>query len=221
MSFTAQDLTDDKEIRDLLYADGPYLDVYLGEMEEVESTDKTTIEVAGTPRRVMSVWLATDTKFEGTNYFTNYSQDSFPDNEITLESSLPEINTDVVVAYYTECATCRWDSARKRGRGNSCAVCGGVGMTITEGTALSIPIQKVANRYSDNMEVTGESTTGNIVLRIKAEHEAMLRAAIKLEFNGKELVIISDKKTGRLSIEELYSLGVLSELRVSFTYQKF
>lgn len=69
---------------------------YLQGGEVVTSTDVDTVEVAAPIRQVLGVWLATDTQRHGTNYATT---NQFSDSTITLDTSLPAANTEVIVDY--------------------------------------------------------------------------------------------------------------------------
>ena len=69
---------------------------YLQGGEVVTSTDADTVEVAAPIRQVTGVWLATDTRREGTNYATT---NQFSGSTVTLDTSLPAANTEVIVDY--------------------------------------------------------------------------------------------------------------------------
>lgn len=69
---------------------------YLQGGEVVTSTDADTVEVAAPIRQVLGVWLASDTQRQGTNYATT---NQFSGSTITLDTSLPAANTEVIVDY--------------------------------------------------------------------------------------------------------------------------
>jgi hypothetical protein len=69
---------------------------YLQGDEAAISTDADTVEVSAPIRQVLGVWLAADTRREGTNYATT---NQFVGSTITLDEPLPDANTAVVVDY--------------------------------------------------------------------------------------------------------------------------
>lgn len=69
---------------------------YLQGGEVVTSTDADTVEVAAPIRQVLGVWLAADTGRQGTNYATT---NQISGSTITLDTSLPAANTEVIVDY--------------------------------------------------------------------------------------------------------------------------
>jgi Zn finger protein HypA/HybF involved in hydrogenase expression len=220
MGWTAADLAIAKEIRDVFFTSAPTLSVYIGAREAVTSTDATHVTVANVVRKVLGVWLATDTTFIGTNYYSDPKHEDFAAKVITLDSALPGAKTAVVVLYYSDCPTCEWDATRKKSRVTQCATCSGAGMTLADGTAVSIPAEKVRQGgASEPTEVTGETVKGNIVLRLKSEHEAIIRMAKRLVFDGRDLVIPESPKS--LKIEPMYNLGVESVIKVYAEYTKY
>lgn len=69
---------------------------YLQGGETATSTDADTVTVSAPIRQVLGVWLATDTLRQGTNYATT---NQISGSTITLDTSLPAANTEVIVDY--------------------------------------------------------------------------------------------------------------------------
>jgi hypothetical protein len=207
-------------IRDLIYANAPILSVYPGAVETKTSTDTTHVTVDNTVRRVMSVWLATDTGYTGTNYYADPKEENFSGAVITLDSALPAANTSVNVAYYQDCTACEWDDLQKASRDSDCAICDGLGMALALGTAVSVPVKRYREgRPTEGTQAIGEIAEGVVLLTMNADYQNLLRAAIQLEWEGKELVIHEDL-TGNLSIKGLYNgAGVSTAIRVRTEYK--
>lgn len=204
LAFTDDDKAMLKAIRDLRYG-GPSLTVYLGEMEIVTSTDKTTVAVANTVRKVMGVWLASDADYEGVNYYADPKARNFTGDTITLDQELPFTNTEVRVAYYSDCASCEWNEETLTSRDSQCSACGGAGMLLSLGDAVSIPIKRLSRgMLIEDMGMTGEEASGVVAFRAKSEHENMLRAAIQLEFNDRKL---NTPEEGDVSIDREYGIS--------------
>ena len=219
--WTEDDLALANEIRDVFFQSAPTLSVYIGQTVTVTSTDTTHITVANNIRRVLGVWLKTDTTFIGTNYYADPKKENFTGKAITLDSALPAAATQVVVSYYSDCPTCEWDATRKKSRVLQCAACDGTGMVLTDGTAIAVPAEKVRQGgASEPQEVTGETTRGSIVLRLKSEHEGILKIAKRLVFDGEDIVIQESPK-GVLRIEPMICLGVKNVVKVYAEYVKY
>ncbi len=187
LSFSATDITNLKAIRDLLYQTAPALSVYIGALATATTVDTLHVTVANTIRKVASVWLSTDTTFVGTNYYADSGLDNWTAKTILLDSALPSGGI-AKVAYYSDCATCGWDAIGKTGRNPLCATCGGTGMTLSLGTALSVPIKRLkAGKLTETTQILGEQLSGIISFRTKVEYENALRAAIRIEYNGRIL----------------------------------
>lgn len=188
LSFTATDITTLKAIRDILYQATPALSVYVGSLETATTVDTTHVTVANTIRKVASVWLSTDTTFTGTNYYADSGLDNWTSKTILLDSALPSISSVAKVAYYSDCAVCGWDAIGKTGRDPLCTTCGGTGMTLSSGTAISVPIKRLkAGKLTETTQVLGEQLSGIISFRAKIEYENLLRAGIKIEYIGRVL----------------------------------
>lgn len=209
-----------KRYRDLLYTATPTLSVYPGSMETKTSDSTTQVTVDNTVRRVMSVWLATDTGYTGTNYYADPKAENFTGAVITLDSALPSATTSVDVAYYQECATCGWDDLQKTGRDAACATCSGLGMTLALGTAVSVPVKRLKKgNPAEGVEAVGEIPTGVVGLIMNSDYETLLRVAIQIEWEGKELVIHEDL-TGNMSIRSMYNAtGEDAVIRVMTEYK--
>ena len=218
MNFSASDLAKLKSIRDILYDNTPTISVYPGSMETVTSDTDTQVTVANTVRRVMSVWLATDTGYTGTNYYADPKAENFTGSVITLDSALPDANTSVQVAYYYDCPVCGWDDESKAGWDSECTTCNGVGMVLAEGSAVSVPVKlRPDHRVAEDRGMTGSMTTGLLAFRIQAKYEALLRAAIKIMYGGRE-VKVADSGTGVAFGDHSDAGGVISEVSVSMEY---
>lgn len=220
MAFTTADKTTFESIRDILFADAPQLSVYPGSMEELAATSTTTVTVANDVRKVMSVWLASDTGYTGTNYYADPKAENFTGKVITLDSALPKATITVNVAYYAECATCGWDDMQKAGRDSSCATCDGLGMTLALGSATSVPVKRLRRGAPrEGTQAIGEIPEGVVLLTMSSDYEALLRAAIQIEWEGKELVIFEDL-TGNMSIRRMYNAtGEYTVIRVMTEYK--
>lgn len=221
MSFTSADKTKFEAISDLLLGNAPNLSVYLGSMETVTSDDTTHVTVANTVRKVKSVWLASDTTFVGTNYYADPQAQNFSAKTITLDSALPEATTSVKVAYYSDCATCGWDSIRREARDSNCATCGGLGMALSEGSAQSVAVKRLSSgMYAERLGFTGIEAEGLVIFKTKEQYENMLKAAIRMTFEGKELVVY-DSDVGDFQIRRLYDAGGESTvIRVLTRYER-
>ena len=219
--WTADDLAIMNVVRDALAQSASTLSIYIGQTEAVTSTDTTHITVANNVRRVLGVWLKTDTTFIGTNYYADPKNEHFTGKAITLDSALGAAKTQVVVSYYSDCPTCEWDATRKKSRVLQCATCEGLGMVLADGTAIVVPAEKVRQGgASEPQEVTGETTRGSIVLRLKSEHEGILKIAKRLVFDGEDIVIQESPK-GLLKIEPMICLGVKNVLKVYAEYVQY
>jgi len=221
MSFTSADKTVMEALADLLLANTPDLSVYIGSMETVTSDDTTHVTVANTVRKVKSVWLASDTTYVGTNYYADPQAQNFTAKVITLDSVLPDASTSVFVAYYSDCATCGWDSTRREARDSNCATCGGVGMTLAEGSAQSVPVKRMSSgMIAERMGMTGVEAEGLVIFKSKEQYEAMLKAAIRMTFEDKELVVY-DSDVGDFQIRRLYDAGgECTAIRVLTRYER-
>lgn len=220
MRFSRDDKVKMKRIRDLLFANAPVLSVYPGAVETKTSTDTTHVTVDNTVRRVMSVWLATDTGYVGTNYYADPKTENFTGAIITLDSALPEATTSVNVAYYADCADCGWDDRQKASRDSDCATCDGLGMTLALGSAVSVPAKRYREgKPTEGTQAIGEIPEGVVLLTMNSDYANLLRAAIQLEWESKELVIHEDP-TGNLSIKGMYDgAGVNTVIRVRTEYK--
>ncbi len=220
MLFSRESKAKFERIRDLIYADAPTLSVYPGDVETKTSTDTTHVTVDNTVRRVMSVWLATDTGYIGDNYYADPKEENFTGAIITLDSALPTATTSVNVAYYADCPDCGWDDLQKASRDSDCTTCDGLGMTLALGTAVSVSVKRYRQgRPTEGTQAIGEIPEGIVLLTMKSEYANLLRAAIQLEWEGKELVIHEDL-TGNLSIRKLYNAaGEGTVIRVATEYQ--
>lgn len=220
LTFSAADKTKMEAIRDLIYANAPVLSVYPGAMETKTSDSATQVTVNNTVRKVMSVWLASDTGYTGDNYYADPKAENFTGKVITLDSALPGASTSVNVAYYADCATCGWDDLQKAGRDSACATCDGLGMTLALGTATSVSVKRLKRGApAEGTEAIGEIPEGVILLTMNADYENLLRAAIQIEWEGKELVIYEDL-TGDMSIRRLYNgAGISTAIRVMTVYK--
>jgi hypothetical protein len=209
-----------KRYRDLLYTAAPVLSVYPGAVEAQDSDSTTQVTVTDTVRRVMSVWLVTDAGYTGTNYYADPKAENFTGSVITLDSALPTSSTPVNVAYYADCPACGWDAQQKAGRDSACATCDGLGMTLALGTAVSVPVKRLKKgEPSEGTVAIGEIPEGVVLLTMSADYENLLKAAIQLEWEGKELVIHEDP-TGNLSIRRMYNgAGVSTVIRVMTEYK--
>ena len=196
-----------KLIRDLIYDNAPAMSVYPGTMEAAISSDTTTVVVDHTVRKVMSVWLTGDTKYTGTNYYADPKSDNFSGTTITLDSALPGTTTSVNVAYYQDCTVCGWDASAKAARDSDCATCDGTGMTLAIGTAISVPVKRIPlGMQSEATEAVGEQSTGSVTLTASEDYEKLIRAAIRIEFEGKKLVIQEDP-SGDMRIRKMYNVA--------------
>lgn len=215
LTFTAADKAKMVLIRDLIYANAPSLSVYPGAMETKTSDNVTQVTVTNDVRKVMSVWLASDTGYTGDNYYADPKAENFSGKAITLDSALPGASTSVNVAYYAECATCGWDDLQKTGRDSACATCDGLGMSLALGTATTVSVKRLKRGAPrEGTEAIGEIPEGVILLTMNADYESLLKAAIQIEWEGKELVIYEDP-TGNLSIRRMYNAaGVSTAIRV-------
>ena len=220
LTFTTADKTKMAAIRDLIYANAPILSVYPGAMETKTSTDTTHVTVDNTVRRVMSVWLATDTGFTGEDYYADPKEENFTGAIITLDSALPGANTSVNVAYYADCPDCGWDNQQKASRDSDCATCDGLGMTLALGTAVSVPVKRYREgKPTEGTQAIGEIPEGVVLLTMNSDYANLLRAAIQLEWEDKELVTHEDP-TGDLSIKGLYNAaGISTAIRVRTEYK--
>lgn len=219
--FTEDDIDLAKEIRDVFFDVAPTLSIYVGATETKTSTDATHVTVSNTVRKVLGVWLKTDTTYTGTNYYADPKAENFTGKIITLDSALPSATTQVVVIYYSDCPDCEWDSSRKASKVSQCPTCKTLGMILADGTPLSVPVEKVKQGgASEPQEVSGEATIGKVVLRLKSEHENVLRVAKRLVFAGRDLVIQESPK-GLLRIEPMYFLGNKIVIKAYCEYKKF
>lgn len=205
MIFTVDDKAKLKAIRNLSFANTPALSVYLGAMELVTSTDKTTVTVANTVRKVMSVWLTDDPDYEGVNYYANPKARNFTDKTITLDTELPITHTNLRVAYYSDCPDCEWNEETLSSRNSQCSACNGKGMTLSLGDAVSVPVIRLSRgMLMKTMGMSGEEASGIVAFRAKAEHENMICAAIKMVFNELELQTVEE---GEVSIDREYGIS--------------
>ncbi len=210
--------------RDEMYDLGPLLDVYLGAMETKTSDNTLQVTVDNTVRRVMSVWLATDTSFEGTNYYGEPKADDFVAVDtavIPLDTALPGASTSVVVAYYQDCPACGWDPDFRAARDPDCQTCDGTGMTIGLGSATQINVKRIPKGgYREPDSAFGEETEGKVVLNAKGEHVAMLKAAIRLVFDGQRLIPYEDQRGATKLTHKSNIGGVSSAVRVETKYEE-
>jgi hypothetical protein len=93
-------------------------------------------------------------------------------------------------------------------------------MTLALGTAVSVPVKRLKRGSpAEGVEAVGEIPTGAVGLIMNSDYETLLRAAIQLEWEGKELVIHEDA-TGNMSIRSMYNLtGEDSVIRVMTEYK--
>lgn len=209
--------------RNEMYDLGPTLDVYLGSMETKTSDNTTQVTVDNVVRKVMSVWLATDTSFEGTNYYAEPKADDFVNVDvkvIPLDTVLPGAATSVVVAYYQDCPVCGWDPDMRAARDPGCATCGGTGMVLALGSPTIIPVKRIPKGgYKEGDSAFGEETEGKVVINAKGEHVTMLKAAIRLVFDDQLLIPYEDQR-GAMKITHKTNLGgVNSAVRVETKYE--
>lgn len=221
MSFTTADKTKFEALADRLLANAPDLSVYIGTMETVTSDDTTHVTVANTVRKVLSVWLASDTIYVGTNYYADPQAQNFLSKTITLDSALPGVSTSVNVAYYSDCATCGWDSTRREARDSNCATCGGLGMTLSEGSAQAVSVKRMSSgMLAERMSMTGIEAQGLVILKAKEQHENMIKAAIRMTFEDKELVTFGSD-VGDFQIRRLYNgAGEVTVIRILTRYER-
>lgn len=221
MRFNAVDKRKMEAIADLLMVGVPDLSVYLGEMEVATSSDTTHVTVSNTVRKVMSVWLESDSNYTGTNYYADPQAQNFTSATITLDSALPSATTDLNVAYYSDCATCGWDSIRREARDSNCATCGGLGMTLSEGTAQLVPVKRMrSGMLAERMGLTGIEAAGLVILKAKEQYENMIKAALKMTFEGNELVTFGSD-VGDFQIRRLYNAGGESTMiRILTRYER-
>ena len=77
----------------MLYTGAPTLSVYPGAVESQTSDTTTQVTVTNTIRRVLSVWLASDTGYIGINYYDDPKDDSdYVESDssiIALDTALP------------------------------------------------------------------------------------------------------------------------------------
>lgn len=194
---------------DLLYTGAPILSVYPGAVEAVTSDSTTQVTVANTIRRVVSVWLATDTGYIGINYYNDPKDDAdyleSDSSIITLDTALPNATEAVNVAYFEDCADCGFDPSSKSSRDSACTTCSGTGMTLADGTAISVPVKRqLAGVRREGVEALGEEPEGIVILHAKSEHENLIRAAIRMDFDGKQLRVQEDL-SGDMRIRKKYN----------------
>ena len=159
--------------RDMLYTGAPTLSVYPGAVESQTADDTTQVTVDNVVRRVMSVWLATDARYTGINYYADPKDDSdylTADSKIiTLDTALPNATEAVVVAYFADCADCGFDPMTKSAIDSTCTTCSGTGMTLADGTAVSVPIKRQpSGMRSEGVESLGEEPQGVVIFNAKA-----------------------------------------------------
>ncbi len=198
-----------KAYRDLLYTGTPTLNVYPGAMESQTSDTALQVTVTNTIRRVMSVWLASDTGYVGVNYYADPKDDSdyltSDSSIITLGTALPNAAEAVNVAYYADCADCGFDPMTKSAVDSDCTTCGGTGMTLADGTAISVPVKRqLAGVRREGVESFGEEPQGTVILHAKSEHENLIRVAIRMDFDDKQLRVQEDPN-GDMRIRRKYN----------------
>lgn len=194
---------------DLLYTGAPVLSVYPGAVESQTSDTVLQVTVTNTIRRVVSVWLASDTGYIGINYYDDPKDDSdyltSDSSIITLDTALPNATEAVVVAYYADCATCGFDPMTKSAIDSDCTTCSGTGMTLADGTAISVPVKRqVVGSRREGIESLGEEPEGTVILHAKSEHENLIRAAIRMDFDDKQLRVQEDPN-GDMRIRRKYN----------------
>lgn len=223
MNITTADKATLLTYRDEMYDLGPTLDVYLGSMETKTSDNTLQVTVDNTVRKVMSVWLASDTSFEGTNYYAEPKADDFVDVDtaiIPLDTALPGASTSVVVAYYQTCPACGWDPDTRASRDPDCPTCDGTGMVLALGSATQINVKRIPKGgYKEGDSAFGEETEGKVVFDAKGEHVTMLKAAIRLVFDDQRLIPYEDQR-GVMKLAHKSNLGgVSSAVRVETKYE--
>jgi len=219
MLFTSDDKTQFGEYRDLLYANAPAISVYPGAVESQTSDTTLQVTVTNNIRRVMSVWLASDTGYTGTNYYADPKDDAsyltVDSKIIALDTALPGASTAVNVAYYQDCAACGFDPMTKSAIDSNCQTCGGTGMTLADGTAVSVPIKRIPQGMrGEGVQPLGEEPEGTVIFNTKSEYENLLRAAVRIDFEGKKLRVQEDSN-GEMRIRRKYNLaGACTAIRV-------
>lgn len=196
-------------IRDIVYNVGPILSVYPGVVESQTSDTTLQVTVTNTIRRVVSVWLASDTGFIGINYYDDPKDDSdyltSDSSIITLDTALPNATEAVKVAYFSDCADCGFDPMTKSAIDSACTTCSGTGMTLADGTAISVSVKRqLAGVRREGVESLGEEPEGTVILHAKSEHENLIRAAIRMDFDDKQLRIQEDMN-GDMRIRRKYN----------------
>lgn len=195
--------------RDLLYTGAPTLSVYPGAVEAVTSDTALQVTVANTIRRVVSVWLASDTGYVGINYYADPKDDAdyleADSSIITLDTALPSATELVNVAYFADCADCGFDPMTKSAIDSACTTCSGTGMTLADGTAISVSVKRqLAGVRREGVEALGEEPEGVVILHAKSEHENLIRAAIRMDFDDKQLRVAEDP-SGDMRIRRKYN----------------
>jgi len=195
--------------RDMVYTGAATLSVYLGAMEAQSADSTTQVTVTNTIRRVMSVWLASDTGYIGINYYADPKDDSdyltADSSIITLDTALPNATEAVNVAYFVDCADCGFDPMTKSAIDSTCTTCSGTGMTLADGTAISVPVKRqVVGGRREGVESLGEEPAGTVIFHAKKEHENLIRAAIRIDFDDKQLRVAEDPN-GDMRIRRKYN----------------
>ena len=94
-------------------------------------------------------------------------------------------------------------------------------MTLDLGDALSIPVRRLSpGMLAERLGITGEEASGLVAFRIQSDYENAIRASIRMDFEGKQLVVMEDE-VGQLRIRRLYNVaGVCSEIRIFTQYKR-
>ncbi len=218
----SQDLTTLRNMRNYLFSNSPDLSVYLGALESVTSASTTTVVVANVIRGgpgVLSVWNAGDPTFIGTNYYTDSHAENYSTSTITLDSALPGTNTDVVVAYYSDCPDCEWDDIGKASMDSGCTTCNGLGKELDDGIEYFIPVRMLPRgQYREEGSAVGTDAKGIIRFDIQAQFEGMVLSAKKILFRGKELK--SPTGMDGFGIEARhFATGDIGNVRLSAEYE--
>ena len=214
MNFTTSDKVKMKGYRDILYDNAPSLSVYLGAAEAQTSGTATQVTVTNTVRKVMSVWLASDTDFISTNYYADPNAGNYTGKVITLDQALPTATTDLAVIYYYDCPDCGWDEISRSALDTNCATCDGTGMLLADGDAISIPVKSLKMGFiSETFGATGEELSGLVGFTTKSDYENLIKAAIKIEWEGSQLVTY-EEPNGTLRVHRMYNAsGEFSAMR--------